>query len=86
MTELLETTEEYELQIKKCYLPFAIEVQCPYCEVNNNKDFCDDYLSYPVTSVKEEIYVCCKECEEEFYFDVTLKLSLEVDNKTRKGG
>ena len=73
-----------ELSIKRCYLNAQVKLTCPYCEAENERDFNDHYMSYPTTNEKEIEGHCCNECDEEFFYDVTLKIKLMVDTDTRK--
>lgn len=75
---------ENEINVKRFYLPVKVEVECPECKKKNENDFECDYLSYPVTNKKEPVYICCGHCDQEYEFDVTLGLSLDVDTKARK--
>ncbi len=82
--EKINVDGDFEVQVKRFYLPIEVEITCPYCQEKQKKDFEDDYLSYPTANQKEKIYVCCDNCDEEFEFDVILRLALDVDTKTRK--
>ena len=82
--ETLNVNGNFEVQVKRFYLPIEVEVTCPDCQAKQKKDFESDYLSYPIANRKESVYVCCDDCDEEFEFDVTLRLSLDVDSETRK--
>ena len=75
---------EKSLEIKRFYLPIKFSVNCPHCGASNEKDFDDDYLSYPTINKKEAVYMCCDNCDDEYEFDVCLSVGLEVDNKARK--
>ncbi len=80
----LKVEGKHELSIKRCYLPITLETQCPHCNMNNVKDFGDDYLSYPVTNTKMDSYVYCDHCENEYSFKIELSITLEVDTATTK--
>jgi hypothetical protein len=75
---------EHELSIKRFYLPVVVETVCPHCQGQNKKDFEDEYLSYPVTNSKEAVFMECDHCEGEYEFDITLNLSIDFDENSRK--
>jgi len=81
--EKLEITKEFDLEVKRFYLPIQIERNCPKCGTKCEHDLSQDYLSYPTVNKKESIYFYCNECEHEFEIDVKLKISLEADKETR---
>lgn len=60
---------------KRTYLPFTITATCPACGVETEQNLDEDYLSYPLLSVDEEVGFYC-ECEHEW--DVTIKLNLDI--------
>jgi len=82
--ETISLDGENEIQVKRFYLPIQVEINCPSCQAKLTKDFDDDYLSYPTTNKKEAVYIYCDDCDGEFEFDVTLRLSLDVDSNARK--
>lgn len=81
-TLLVEGT--FDLPVKRLYLPIVETVYCPHCGACNAHDFNDNYLMYPSVNQKTKVYYCCEECDEEFYFYVTLHLSLDVSCTTIK--
>ena len=80
----IEVIGENEINVKRFYLPIKVDIECPHCKEKNEKDFESDYLSYPFTNKKEAVYICCDHCDEEYEFDVSLGLKLDVDTKARK--
>jgi hypothetical protein len=81
--ENIKVEGKHEVQVKRFYLPIKVDVQCPECKIVNTKDFEMDYLSYPTVNDEESVYMCCDECDVEFEFSVTLRLSLDVDKTTK---
>ena len=82
--EKFEIHGENEIDVKRFYLPLVVATNCPHCSEVNESDFEDSYLSYPTTNKKESVYVCCGNCDNEYEFDVSLSISLEVDKTARK--
>lgn len=83
--ERLDAKGTGEIEVKRFYIPIKVEIPCAHCGAKLEKDFGQEYLSYPVLNTPEEVGIYCEECEEESAFDVTLRLSLEVDKeKVRK--
>lgn len=72
------------IEVKRFHFPLVIEVKCPTCGTLCNHDFSQEYLSYPKLNTPESIGVFCKTCQVCFDVDVTLRISLEVDERTIK--
>jgi uncharacterized protein YbaR (Trm112 family) len=66
------------LEVKRLYLPIVVKVICPLCNTNLERDFEEDYLSYPLVGVDEKHEIYCEDCEEEISFDVKLTLHMEA--------
>jgi hypothetical protein len=81
---IFEVKGESELSVKRFGLPLEIDRVCPHCGANVKHDFGEMYLSYPILNKKETAYGYCTDCGENFSFDVTLKISLDVDDAIRK--
>ena len=80
--EKLEIKESFELEIKRLYLPLAIDVICPNCGKSIKIDLDDNYLSYPVVNNKYSLYNYCNHCNNDFSMDVYLKMNLIIDRKS----
>ena len=81
---IFEINSEDEIDVKRFSLPLEIDRVCPHCGANVKHDFGEMYLSYPKINKKEEVFGYCNHCDENFSFDVTLKISLDVDDVARK--
>ena len=84
MMDYKHIDKEFELDVKRFHLPIKIYVECPNCFITHAVDLEDSYLSYPTLNKKIEQYCNCNECDTEFEFDITLKVSEEVNTETRK--
>jgi len=82
--ERIDIVGENEISVKRLYLPVVIKTKCPHCNKENERDFEGDYLSYPITNVKENMNMYCESCDNEYEFDIVLKIALEVDMNMRK--
>lgn len=80
----IKLNDKFEIEVKRFYLPLKMTVNCPHCNEEKNIDLSDDYLSYPTLNEAETIYQCCDHCDKEFEFDLTLRMSVDVDTKRRK--
>jgi len=80
----IEIEEEFDLNIKRFYLPFKIEKECPNCKTKCIVDLNMNYLSYPTVNVKKQQYFYCENCEQEFEVDIILKISLDIGDDIRK--
>jgi len=75
---ILNINEEIELA-KRFYLPgIIIKHKCPECDTENINNLGENYLSYPITNKKEEIYFCCIKCNHEYLKSITIKMSVEL--------
>jgi len=80
-----EITEEYEIDVKRFYIPIEHETNCPNCNTKNKANLnAGGYLSYPTLNKKEGVYMCCNECGQEYEFDLTLKMSVEINENLRE--
>ena len=80
----IELIDKFEVEIKRLYLPLVVHVDCPHCGLKNMVDFDRSYLSNPILNSAEPIYIYCEDCEGESEFDLTLRMSVNVDTKARK--
>lgn len=61
--------------IKRCYVPgVVINTNCPNCGEQIERDFGNQYLSYPRTGSWKKDAMYCTECDHEF----TIELKLDV--------
>ena len=84
--KLIGEVKGVEIDSKRFYLNGAkIEWKCPNCAYQNDIDFSQDYLSYHEANTKIKIDVCCQNCDNDFYVEAMLKLSLEIlDGEVKK--
>ncbi len=70
--------EKFELEIKRCHLPFTVSEPCPECGTLRTVDLRTGHLSYPKLGQPQDVYGYCTNCEHEWtmevIFDVTLAL------------
>jgi len=67
-----------QLDVKRLYLPFKIEADCPVCGTGSGADMNTDYLSYPTVGSEESVSMFCVKCDEFFSVKVVLGLTLEA--------
>jgi hypothetical protein len=82
--KIINVEGDKELTVKRLTLPVRLDVLCPDCNQIGIHDFEDNYLSYPILNEAECTGYYCEHCDEEFEFDVTLRVSLEVSEELRK--
>ncbi len=69
----------FELDLKRCYLPFTVHAQCPQCKEMVEADLSDSYyLSYPKVGKPIEFGLYCETCEKDIKVLLVLKISLEI--------
>lgn len=66
------------IEVKRFYVPFALEWKCPGCNSDNTKDFGGDYLMYPALDAPIEIDMYCHTCELEGTTTVQLGLTMTL--------
>jgi len=69
--------EEFDIEVKRFYVPVIIKAKCPKCKKEIENDYSQDYLSYPTANKPMETYFYCEDCDEEFYINTILKVTLE---------
>ncbi len=52
---------DFEIEVKRFYIPFTIHSNCPRCDRPHSVDLEDQYLSYPVVGEPVEVYFGCEE-------------------------
>ena len=82
--EKFEIKEEFDIEVKRFYLPIEVERKCPQCYNPCKKNLGEDYLSYPVGNKVEPLHFYCDVCDTEFEADSILKISMEVGEEVRK--
>ena len=83
MSKIKEINNNFELGVKRLYVPFKVKFNCPHCNSKLKIDLSQDYLSYPTVNKFEEQPVYCEGCEQESFFDLKLTMKIEV-SKIRK--
>jgi glucose dehydrogenase len=76
-----ESVGEFHVEVKRFYIPFKFNLECPSCGYINGVDLEDRYLSYPVANKVVEDAACCEECCEEIPYNLTLKIDVEVSSE-----
>ena len=69
--------KEFEIDVKRFYVPAIIKSNCPKCGEEIVNDYNEQYLSYPTANKIMETHFYCDECDEEFYINTLLKVTLE---------
>ena len=80
----IKLNNKLEVEVKRFYIPLKMAVNCPHCNAEKKIDLSDGFLSYPTLNEVEAIYQFCDHCDKEFEFDLTLRMSVDVDTKMRK--
>lgn len=73
----------YEINDKRFYIPVVAKHNCPFCQAPVKLCFEHDYLSYPVTNQVETVAGYCQGCDQNYFFDVILEISLKVSKEAR---
>lgn len=68
----------FEIEMKRCYLPFIVETKCPKCGYGIEVDLSNcNYLSYPRWNSDEEcINFICDECYHEWSKNIRLEVKM----------
>lgn len=78
----MKVTQNFEVQgelnVKRLYFDGVIKIECLKCKEKMKMDFSEDYLSYPTTGEKIELYFYCDKCESEYYLPANLE-SISID-------
>lgn len=71
--------KKISLDIKRFYIPGTkIIGNCPECGEYLEKDFDEQYLSYPSISKNNKEYMYCDECDNEAEIELRLNISLDL--------
>lgn len=86
--ERKKTCGGIDLEIKRFYVPgFVLKTKCPKCGGDFERDYGEDYLSYPPVGkpFKETLY-CCADVDDggtcEHEWEVTLRLDVRLSVPT----
>lgn len=82
--EKFEIKEEFEVEVKRFYLPIVVKRECPECQQKIEHDQGDRYLMYPTVNKNEPLQFYCEDREIEFEVDGVLKISFETGEQVRK--
>ncbi len=77
MTERFECEVDNELPIKRFCFPLVITTKCPKCGTECERDFSDQYLSYPDPKHDKELDWYCDDGDE-CYHEWTTPMKLEI--------
>lgn len=77
----LNGSEQFEINIKRLYVPYTICDTCSQCgqEVRKNLNK-DSYLSYLLTNTPIDMGMYCSECDHEWCVGIQLNLTVEATN------
>lgn len=74
-----EDYEGFDIDVKRFYIPFTLQANCPKCERLLESDLSHHrYLSYPLIGEPIEETLYCGECDEEVFVELVLDLSLKL--------
>ena len=66
----------FEIEVKRFYIPFSVETNCPRCNTVQTQNLEVDYLSYPTVGNPIDLDFYCGACEHEFSEKVKLEINL----------
>jgi len=72
-----QVKEEYELGVKRFYLPIVITKECKSCNKPMHIDLESNYLFYPIVNKPYEVGFYCEECDEEYMIPIILRISVD---------
>ena len=72
----------FEIDCKRFYLPYTIEVACEKCGEKITQDLSQQYLGYPQMGKPFDHYFWCEECDHEFSREMELEISITI-NETK---
>lgn len=75
ITEKKVAGDNFQIDVKRFYLPFIIETNCPECGELHEHDLTEYYLAYPRIARASKIYFSC-ECEHEWSEEVVVNVTL----------
>lgn len=82
---VLRGQADIPLDDKRCYFDIEIKEKCPECKGELNRDFSDNYWSYPTVNREEEIHLHCWECDQAYSVKgriTSVEVTLEYDSKS----
>lgn len=82
--QTIPVTGEFEVGVKRFYLPIQLKRNCPRCDAELTCDLQKDYLFEPSINKEQTIYCYCENCDESFVTNAILKVQLEVGEKLKE--
>lgn len=77
--KLTGTPGPFDLDVKRFYIPgYKLEGPCPKCQAPYERDFNEQYLSYPQANAPTEVTLYCGSCEHEWEVTMRLNITLEL--------
>jgi len=74
----MKVSKGTEIAVKRLYLHGVFfEECCEACGCTINIDLGENYLSYPVVGMGEEVYYCCGSCGEDGSMFVEVNISVK---------
>jgi hypothetical protein len=70
----------FRIDVKRFYLPFKLQDECPECGEHHERDFNDHYLFHPFVNKPTTFGCTCYECGYEWEIQVLLTLDMELVN------
>ena len=67
---------DFQLDVKRCYVPFTVSKDCPKCGQKCIGCGPDDYLSYPVINGREKVNFYCNECDWEESAEIIIRFDV----------
>ena len=72
------TAGNFHFDVKRLYLPYVINTQCPSCREQVQFDMGDQYISYPTVGKPENLCLYCEDCDEEWTVGVTIDVTVQL--------
>ena len=70
----------FNIDVKRFYMPYSINWECPNCKECYSEDLNEQYLSHPTTGTPIDFDVYCRKCEHEDKIKVQLDIDLKIVN------
>lgn len=70
--------KHFSIDVKRFYLPFEINWECPNCKTSFSEDLNHHYLSYPDAGIPFVYDLYCTECEHEDEIEIQLDIDLKI--------
>jgi hypothetical protein len=76
--------ESFELDVKRCYLPFTLTTDCTHCGERLIDNLQHNYLSSPMINKTFSYIFYCLECDNESSVELEISMDIKVKSDIRK--